>query len=84
MSWVIYQLDPVDADVYYGKTIALGGLEQYEQALATYEQIINLNHVHLSAYNSKGSILGNLGLCEESLAALNRPSSCFQLMLRRI
>ena len=68
----ILNIRPDEYEVLYNKAIALTQLEQYEKAVATYNQAIHFNPNYPEALNNKGAVLQKVGRYEEAISAFNR------------
>ena len=61
-----------DADTFFAQAGTLGEQGNYQQALATYEQGLQLDPDNVEALNGKGATLRALGRDDEALAAFTR------------
>ncbi|MCB9458333.1 MAG: tetratricopeptide repeat protein [Anaerolineaceae bacterium] len=59
---------PTHALAYFSRGLALARLEQYEEAIADYNQAINLEPQYAFAFNSRGIAYMELGQYEEAIA----------------
>ena len=65
-------LDGTNAAAWYAKGTCLAMLASYDEALAAFEQALQLDEKYVPAWDGKAWALGILGRKEEALAAVNR------------
>lgn len=66
------KLDPMSADIWYRRGLALCALERYEEAIECFGRVLELEPDDMAAWHNKGVTLNNLGRPEESALCYDR------------
>ena len=66
------QIDPSNPVAYLNRGAVLQELEQWEEALASYEQALALHPAFAAVYFNRGNALQNLQRLDEALASYNQ------------
>ncbi len=66
------ELKPGHADAWYNKGVALGKLNQYEEAIKAFDKAIELKPDRADAWSNKGIALGKPNQYEEAIKAFDK------------
>jgi len=65
-------LKPNDTGLLYAKGAILAKVEEYEEALKTFDKVICLDPAHIKAWDTKAKTLFKMGRYEEALSCYNK------------
>jgi tetratricopeptide (TPR) repeat protein len=65
-------LDPVNAQAWYNRGVALDDLARYQEALESYDKALALDPKDALAWNNRGIALGNLGRYQDALESYDK------------